>query len=362
MKFEIGTETLNSAVNKAYKGVGNIGLFLITSVLGIEGKDGNLKLTSTDNSRNVEVIVRDVLPKEAEFYTATNASLLKALVNKTDSALISLEIFDDRIVFNGDCSANLDVMPNDEGTGAARIAPIAVEGNTQQVKVSDLKKFLTYLKATVATSIENPAYTAYKVCHNKALTYNNFGTNLVEIGWDEDVLIPVPIVSTFDLLEDETANITVGGNKIRIETSTVVVTGSLREDCDEFEAERLLNIIYSEKMFSKTTVLDKKRLLDALDRLSLFIGNDDKKLGIFTIEVSKDAIMLLSSDRNFVEKVGFEKNEFDGNIQKSVGYSILKAAVASLQGDKVTANFGEGGGIRIVEDKSYMVIPYARKK
>ena len=108
--------------------------------------------------------------------------------------------------------------------------------------------------------------------------------------------------------------------------------------------------------------MDKKRLLDALERLSLFIGNDDKKLGIFTIEVSEDCIMLFSNDRNFVEKVTFEKNEFKGEIQKCVGYSILKAAVASLQGDKVTLNFGDKGGIRIVEDKSFMVVPYARKK
>lgn len=363
MKFEIGTEKFNSAINKVYKGVGNMRIFMITTIVGIEGKDGNLILTSTDNSRNLSVIVKDVLPKDVQFYTATNAALLKSLINKTDSATITLEILEDRIVFNGNCSANLGIVQNDEDTvvGPARIRPILVDGESTEVKTADLKKFLTYLKATLPTSIDRPEYTAYRVKNGIAMTYDNFGSNLIEIDWkDVNILIGSQIVNLFDLLDEETAHITIQQDKIKIETSDIIITGSLRGDVDKYATERFVNIIYSAQLFNTETVIDKQRLMSALDRMSLFVNKDDDSM--FTIEVGPKSLLLLSNEKNYAEEIEFEKNNVTENIQKLVGIDTFKSAVASLQGDKVVVNFGTDGGLRITENKAYMVVPYARKK
>lgn len=360
-KFEIGTEKLTEAVNRASKGVGNIGIFVITSVMGLEGKDGNLILTTTDNSTNLTVTVKDVLPKDLVFYTATEAALLKALVNKTTSATIELDIQEDKIVFSGNCDANLPIVQNDEGTGPARIRKTLVEGEPQTVKVSDLKKFLRYLKGTLPTSSENPQYLAYRVGNNFAMTYDNFGSNLIEIEWNPgDILIPSQIVNLFDLLKDETAKITVADGKIKVETDEIVVTGSLRADVDKYPTERFTRIVYSTEMFNTEVTIDKSRLVDALDRLSLFVTKDTEYK--FTAEIGKDSIMLLTNDRNYVEKVEFEKSDASvAEVERIVGLATLKAAVSALSGDKVVVNFGENGGMRITEDKAYMVVPYARK-
>lgn len=360
MKFEIGTEKLTEAINKACKGVGNIGIFVITSAIGLEGKDGNLILTTTDNSTNLTVTVKDVLPKETEFYTATNASLLKALVNKTTSATVELDIKDDRIVFSGNCDANLPIIQNDEGTGVARIRKTIVEGEPQTVKVTDLKHFLKYLKGTLPASSENPQYLAYRVGNNFAMTYDNFGSNLIEIAWNPgDILIPAPIVNLFDLLKDETAKVTVADGKIKVETEEILITGSLRSDVDKYPTDRFTKIIYSKEMFNTEVTIDKSRIVDALDRISLFVTKDTDFR--FTIEIGPDSMMLLTNDKNYVEKVDFESSNSTITVERIVGLETLKAAISSLSGDKVVVNFGENGGMRIVEDKAYMVVPYARK-
>lgn len=359
-KFEIGTEKLTEAINKASKGVGNIGIFVITSVIGLEGKDGNLTLTTTDNSTNLKVVVKDVLPTDLTFYTATDAGLLKALVNKTTSATIELDIQEDKIVFSGNCDANLPIVQNDEGTGPAKIRQIVVEGEGQTVKVADLKKFLRYLKGTLPTNSENPQYTAYRVGNNFAMTYDNFGSNLIEIEWNPgDILIPAPIVNLFDLLKDDNATITVAEGKIKIETSDVTITGSLRADVDKYPTERFTKIIYSQDMFNTEVTIDKSRFVDALDRISLFVTKDTDFR--FTAEIDPQSILLLTNDRNYVEKVDFENSNSTISVQRIVGLATLKAAVSALTGDKVVVNFGENGGMRITEDKAYMVVPYARK-
>jgi len=363
MKIELGKETFNNAVNKVYKGVGNMNIFMITTIIGIEGKDGDLILTSTDNARNLEVRVKSVLPKDINFYTATKAALLKSLINRTDSATVSLDILDDRIVFNGDCSANLEIVLNDEDSqvGPARIRPINVEGETKDVKVSDLKKFLTYLKSTLPVNPDKPEYTAYRVKNGVAMTYDTFGSNLIEIGWDNvDILVGPAIVNLFELLDEEVAHVTVGADKIKIETDTVVISGALRPDVAKYVVEKFTKIIYSEQMFSTEVVIDKQRLLDTLDRISLFVDKDEAS--IFSIEVNHDSMLLLSLDKNFVEKVEFESSNLEANIQRLVGLSTFKSSVSSLQGDKVIVNFGVDGGLRITENKAYMVVPYAKER
>lgn len=359
-KFEIGTEKLTEAVNRASKGVGNIGLFVITSVIGLEGKNGDLTLTTTDNSTNLTVVVKDVLPTDLEFYTATDAGLLKALVNKTTSATIELDIQDDKIVFSGNCDANLPIIQNDEGTGAAKVRKIVVEGEGQTVKVADLKKFLRYLKGTLPTNSENPQYTAYRVGNNFAMTYDNFGSNLIEIDWNPgNILIPAQIVNLFDLLKDETATVTVVDGKIKVETSGITITGSLRSDVEKYPTERFTKIIYSKEMFNTEVTIDKSKLLNALDRISLFVTKDTEFK--FTVEISPKSVLLLTNDRNYVEKVDFESSNSEITVERIVGLQTLKSAVTSLTGDKVLVNFGENGGMRITEEKAYLVVPYARK-
>ncbi|MEG1565415.1 MAG: hypothetical protein RR342_01570 [Bacilli bacterium] len=361
MKFEIGTEKFNEAVNRVYKGVGNMKIFMITEVIGIEGKEGNLILTSTDNSRNLEVVIKDVIPTDVTFYTATKANLLKALVNRTTSATIIMDILEDRVVFQGDCDANLEIVLNDEGTAPARISKINVEGEPKVISTETLKNFLTYLKGTLPASIDRPEFLGYRVKDGIAVTYNNFGSNLIETDWnDVNILIPSSIVNLFDLLEDPTVNIVTSNNKIRIETSEVVISGSLRQDVDKYSTERFTNIVYSENLFNTEVVIDKARLMDTLDRISLFVNKDDSS--VFNMEVGKDCMILMTTDSNFVEKVAFESSNLEKSIQQIIGLTTLKSAVSSLQGDKVVVNFGDSGALRIKENKAYLVVPYARAK
>lgn len=364
MKIELGTEKLKSAVNKVYKGVGQSGIFLTTTLIGIEGKGGNLTLMATDRAANIKVTLNGVIDKDADFYTNTVAERFKKLLDRTQSATVTLDIQKDRIVFSGSGDASLEIIYNDEDGEAtlARMQNIVVSGEPKTVKISDLKKFLTYLKGTLPVSIDNPVYLGYRVFNNKAMTYNNFGANLIEIGWDEEALIPSNVVSLFETLEGDTAQVTVADNKIKVATENIEITGALRKDVAEYNTTRFTNLIYNEQMFDKKVVVDRVRLVSALDRIRLFIGKDDEK--VFDVEIDKNSMMFITFAKNCVEKIDFEESENESIMTHRLGIDVFEAALSAIKGQKVVINFGVQGGCRLVEEseKAYLLVPYARER
>ena len=345
MKIELGTEKLKSAVSKVSKGVGATNLFVTTQIIGIEGKDGNVTLSATDKVANIKVTMKDVISKDIVFYTNTKADLFKKLLDRTQSA-------------------NLEIVYNDEdGAGTlARIQEIKVEGEPKDVKVSDLKKFGIYLKGTFPDSITNPVYMGYRVFNNKAMTYNNYGANLVELNWDEDILIPKSIVSLFDTLEGDIAKVTVEGTKIKLVAGDVELTGTLKSDVQDYSTDRFTKLIYSTDIFVKETTIDRVRLINALDRIKLFIDKGDD--GVFSLDIGDKSVVLLTLSNNCVEQVDFESCNNPEVIERNIGMAVLETALSAVRGDKITIAFGNKVGLRIYDevDKAYLLVPYARAK
>lgn len=364
MKIELGTEKLKSAVSKVSKGVGATNLFVTTQIIGIEGKDGNVILSATDRVANIKVTLRDVISKDLVFYTNTKADLFKKLLDRTQSATVELDIQENKIVFSGSGDANLEIIYNDEdGEGTlAKIQEINVEGESKDVKVSDLKKFGIYLKGTFPDSITNPVYMGYRVFNNKAMTYNNYGANLIELNWDENILIPKSIVSLFDTLEGDIAKVTVEGNKIKLVAGDVELTGTLRSDVQEYSTDRFEKLIYSTDIFVKETTIDRVRLINALDRIKLFIDKGDD--GVFSLDIGDKSVVLITLGNNCVEKVDFETCNNPETFERNIGMSVLETALSAVRGDKITIAFGNKVGLRIYDeaDKAYLLVPYARAK
>lgn len=362
MKIELGTESFRRAVSKVVK-TGDAGILLTTTIIGIEGKGGNVYFTGTDKSTNIKVTLKNVIPADLEFYTNTNAELLKKLLDRTQSATVLLDIYDNRIVYSGSGDANLEIVYNNEdgANTVLRVPEIKVNGESTRVKISDLEKFGTYLKGTISNNIGTPQYMNYRVFENKAMTYNTFGLNVVEIDWDADLMIPRSIADLFDTLEGEYAEVTVDGNKMKVATDDVEITGMLPTNVADYPTANFINLVYSEKLFGKVTVIDKMRFLAALDRVSLFISKNDNN--IFTAEIGTKDMVLITFSKNCVEKVVFDSSENDEVLSVNLSIELLEKALSSIKTDKVVLSFGSKG-VRIYDekDKAYLVVPYAVEK
>lgn len=366
IRIELGTEKLREAVNKVYKGVGNNSIFMTTLIIGIEGKEGNLVLTGTDRVSTIKVTLQKVLPAETEFYTNTTAELFKKLLDKTQSATVILEIEKNRIVFSGSGDASLEIINNDEDgeNVCARIPETVVEGKTVSVKKSDLTKFNMYLKGTYPESIENPVYIGYRVGKNKAMTYNNFGANMVEIDWDTNILIPENVVKLFPTLTDDKVEITISDeNKIKVKDSTVEITGSLRPQShvDAYDLGKFEKLVYSD-LFNKSVLINRDRLMRAIDRISLFMESNDNN--VVGMEVDGKSVVFITFAQNCVEKVDFTESENENILTTRIGIDTFSKALASISGENVRIAFGEKAALRISdeEDRAYLLVPYARER
>ena len=367
MKIELGTEQFRRAVAKATK-TSDSGIIITTSIIGIEGKEGNVYLTTTDRSVNVKVTMPNVIPSDVSFYTNTNAELLKKLLDRTQSATVVLDIYDNRIVYSGSGDANLEIIYNNEdgGNQPVRVTDIEVTGEAQKVLISDLDKFNIYLKNTLSSNVSTPAYTNYRVYKNKALTYNQFALNLVEIGWDVDILLPRNIVDLFSILDGEYAEIVVStDNKIKIVADDVEITGYLASGIEDYPVNRFVDLVYSEKLFGNVSVINKDRLLSGISRLDLFLSVEDD--GVCKIEIDKDRVTLITFAGNCVESIPFESNNSDEKIEANMGLDILSNAISTIRTENIQISFGgttASGGkapsrIYDEKDKAYLVIPYA---
>lgn len=364
MKIEIGTEKLKEAVSKVFKGAGSAGILVITTIIGIEGKDGNLTLSATDTNANIKYTIKDCISKELNFYTNTVADTFKKLVDRTQSATVVLDIQDNKIVYSGSGDANLQIVMNSEDGESvpAKIQNFIVEGEPVDIKISDLKKFSTYLKATLPTSVNNPIYLNYRVFNNKAMSFDTFSSNLVEIGWDADILIPANIANLFETLSGDTAKVVVADNKIKLYTDTVEITGNLRANPEEYTTERFTRIIYNDELYGKVVTVDRARVINALDRIKLFAVGENQ--GIMSFEVDGKSLMFITLNNNCVENVALDTCTSDKIIVSHMGIEQFEKALSAVRSEKVTIGFADKGALRIVDetDKAYLVVPYARPK
>ena len=378
MKIELGTEKLREAVSKAYKGAGRMGIKLLTTIIGIEGRKGNLYLTTTDSSSVITVAINGVLPENEEFYTAVNADLFKKIMDKTTSPTVVLSVESNRIVFTGNGDYNLEIcMNNEDGTSVpARIIHNQVEGEPQEVSVSDFKKIYTYLRKFVSN--HEPQHMMYKIHDGYVLSYDNSSAGLLKTGIVGDMAFSKSFVNLFDTLDGEKARLTVvpkvgkdgniEGEYLKIESDSVLITGSVVVPSDagivKF-VDLVSKLCNSDHIFTKNAVIDKSKFIGVLDRISIFVSQDKSDDAyMIDVEIDNKEIVFVTQAKNCVESIKFDECVgSDSIIVNKLSHGHLLDGVSAIPSDKLHVSFSERPGIKIYDEqeKLYIVIPYQIK-
>ena len=261
MKVKLKTESLQVAAAKAAKGSGNLSMLAITSSIGIEIKDTDLVLTTTDNSTNVEVKIKDVVKEPVQFYACTNSDLFCKLIAKQTSETVVLDLQENCLQVTGDGVYNLPLVQDEEGT-MGRIVPIDVQAlSSTKIDAKELKKMLKYNKLAVSKQFDTPMYTGYCTADNKVYTFNGNTACITELELkDIKLLLPSRLVDLFSLFEDKFVTVTAVSNKVKFESEDVILSGTVLEGLDEYPVEPLANTVYSEE-FTQTVKTNKNKLM-----------------------------------------------------------------------------------------------------
>lgn len=353
MELKIKTARMKEEVANAFKGSGKINNLRITEAIGIEAKDGNVIFTTTDNSTNLTVRILNIVDKNIEFYACTDSELLAKLVAKTDSEYITLTLKEGYLQFEGNGVYNLPLILEPEDGSLCRISQIPVSKNNEFVITKkDADKILQYNKFSVAKTIVAPFLMGYCVKNGKVYTYNTETSTATILNIDIDksifALIPQTIINLLSNIKDEKFKMYVDENKVSFESSTIRIDGTLMEESDKFPVEQLEESINNENIFNANIKVNKSELINTLDRIAIFVENDDE--GIIGLTFTNDGLLISNKKSSGVEKIDYLEKNLTTNINKMVDIRDLRGALSTISGEAVLIKFGEEIGLEIEEN------------
>ena len=171
---------------------------------------------------------------------------------------------------------------------------------------------------------------------------------------DLQILIPPTLANLLLVLDMEQVQLVVDEEATTLQAigDNVVITGALAEGADEYpNVEPLLAAEYP-----SVVELDVKQVLQALDRLNLFIGLYDK--GIIDLVFTGETLTLATVGKS-VETVPYIHPIDDIEFTVSVNSAYLKDLFSACEDSNIKLCFGFDGTIQLITADSIMLLATA---
>lgn len=356
MQITIETTKLQDLTAKAIKGSGRMPILAITMFIGIEVRDGDLILTTTDKINTLKVIGKGIAKDNENFYTCVDSDLFNKLVSKTTSSNITLEATDNSLTFKGNGVYSLPIAV-DEKNNVVRIPEASFNKDTEgfEVETSKLKDMLLFNKPSVAKTMEAPYLTGYYVDDDSIVSFNLVTACVNNCGIIKGkALLSSNLVELFNIITIDKALIRFDDKKILVEAGDVIINGTLMENVEQYPAQPLKELVTAQ--FDSECVLNKSEFLNTLDRLNLFIGDDDKNA--LRLTFAEDCITISSKKSNGNEMLKYVSSNNALPFTQLVDLMDLKNQLQTQTGDSVKLLFGNDKGLMLKTDKVSQLIPF----
>lgn len=349
--MKINTIKLQDMISRVIKGAGNNKLIPLTSMLKIEVKSGELLVTTTDMTN--QLTIKSKIEDTEDFYTVVNADQFSRLVSKLTCEDILLNIVDNTLQVTGNGLYVIQIQ-FDETTGqVVRFPEINVTPkSTYNLKLTTFKSISSVCKPALATTMEQPVYTNYYVS-NSVIATDTYKINKFNAAiFNAPVLLSAELVDLLDSFVDEDITVMLGDNQLQISSASAIITGNLPFGIEEFAITPITNIL--EQQFNSSVIINRLNLIEALDRVSLFVGTYDNRA--VRLVFSENGISIESKASNAIESVKISKNENAIPFTCLVNIDMLVEQLKALTSECVTLYYGIDTAIKFVDDNITQVI------
>lgn len=355
MKLQIKTSKLQEMLGKAVKGASNNKLMPITSLIAIKCENNNLTLTTTDSTNYL--YITDSLENE-DFYVVVSTDTLTKLVSKMTSESITLEVKEKGLEVKGNGTYTIDIPLDEDGSPIKYPDPLGVhtvEMDSQMVKIQlgTIKKILTSIKPSLATTMETPCYTGYYMSDIVVGTnsYNVAGLD-VKV-FDTPRLISSDMMNLVDLITDEEVTITTAGNKIVFISNNVIVYGNVMMEVDDYPIDPIKEFLNATD-FTGSCKVAKTQMIQLLDRISLFVGAFDERA--INLSFTADGISVSSKASNGVEIIPYVEAINIANFDCSVNIDLLLTQLKAYSNDSVDLHYGKSNALKLVDNDMTFIV------
>ena len=348
--LQIKTTKLQEMVSKAFKGVGNDRNKPITEMIAVEVQDGTLTLITTDYDNFMYVHE----PVEAEdFYAVVQANQFVKLISKLTSEVTTLDASDNFLEIKGNGTYKIP-MEIDAGTGKVveytdPLFNISFydEDKIGEITAQDISTILRALKPSLALTVEIPQYVNYYMGETALTTDTNTASCYDKEAVTTPVLVSASVMEMLGVYTGETPiTIYKKGNRLVFEGENLSLLGYAMPGIDEFHVDDINRYLKSD--YPSMCQVPKQELLQALDRLSLFVKDfDEDKVGI---SFTEDGLVLSSKQSDSVETIKYLKKDNMVETSCFIYLYMLSSQVKAQTGDAVDLYFGEPNSIKFVDE------------
>lgn len=348
-------------VSRAIKGCSNNKDVPMTGFMSIELVDHQLILTTTDAS-NYLFIFEDKVEGE-DFEVVVQADTFAKLVAKTTTENISLELNGEELTVTGNGKYRILLPLDAEGQLIKFPKPLddidlkSGDYNKYDVNLTTIRTLLTVNKPALAPQADiqlTPQYTAYYVGESVVSTdsYKICGTAIKL--FDEPVLITAPMMDLLDVMNEEEITTYINGNTIVFTTKDCIVYGKSMEGIDTYKIDAIQGLLDLD--FPSDCTVSKGEILQALDRLALFVGPYDKN-GI-TLTFTKDGLMLSSLKSSGTETVEYRASNNFKEFSACINIEMLQTQIKSHILDDIQICYGLDTALKIIDGNVTQIVAF----
>jgi DNA polymerase III sliding clamp (beta) subunit (PCNA family) len=346
---KLKTNLFQKALSKAMKAVSNNKLLPITSLIGIKTiKEGYLFLMAYDGNNYLET----GFPIETfeDKYVAVNANSLYALASRLTSEDVNLEFTQDYLKVSSGGSNYKFEIATEEGKVVVFPTFNAQFVETKEIPLKDLELALTLNKPAAAETSELVSITgAY--FGDKIVTTNGYMACITHRKlFNNPLLLTYDTLNLISALNGEKAVVSIG-TKIKVtDNNGTMFIGEPMSQVNDYPLAKVLQFLDVDNKGS--FVVAKKDVIQALDRLNIFVNDFDKN--VIELEVKEGEFVLKSLASSAIETLKLSNKNIPTKFKIDYGY--FRSQVASLKDDVMTVRYGNTSSIMLVEKDANHII------
>jgi len=344
MKFKLSTAKMTVILNRVAKGVGSSKVLPITEYLRLTLEDGTLTVIATNSVNFITSITKEVTGKNGE--VIVKADQLIKLVTKTTKPEISFTEKEDHLEVKGNGTYKIPLFETN------KYPTYEFDSSVKKVEVETkvLKKAFAINSSSVAAEMTMPCLTGYRM-GSKAITTDGVKMCINETNiLHEDALITQALADLINTLSGEKVVVQKDGDNLLFTTENVIVFGTELDGLDEYpDITPILSIDYP-----NYAIVNKSHLLDALERLNLFVDPFDNN-GV-KLTFSKKGLKIEDLKQNSNEILEYTEKSQKKEIGMVVNLVLLKDLLGSLGKESVKFQYDVGQPIKIVEENVSLIL------
>ncbi len=286
MKIICAKPDLSKSISIVQKAVSSKTTMSILECILIDATAGQIKFTGNDMDLGIETIVEGTI--EERGMVALDAKIFSDLIRKFPDGFVTIET-DDALNTTIQCGSSHFEIKGRDGEDFTPV-PMIEKDHPAVISQFALKQVILQTLFSVAQSDTNKLMTGElfeirdHVLRVASLDGHRISNRLVELKDEpEDVKVIVPgktlqeVSRILDGAADSMVNLFFTDNHIMFEFEDTVVVSRLIEG-NYFRVDQMIPADYETKM-----TVNRKELLDCLDRSTLLVREDEKKPIVFNI-------------------------------------------------------------------------------